>query len=242
MLASVAVSTISTISAATHQASANVAATTVAVFDLDRTLIPGSSLSLFGRLALEEGLIRRTDLGRNLVAEAWFTRRGLGAPALDRVAQRLLLLVAGREYLPLVDLAERCATMVLRRVFAGARSVIDQHQQLGHRTLLLSASPQEVVSLVARDLGMDCSRGTVLEVVDGRLTGSLAGPVCSGEAKVRALADMCNSSRARWATAYADSATDLPLLEAVDFPVAVNPDAKMRAAAELRGWPVVRFS
>lgn len=210
------------------------------MFDLDRTLIAGSSLSLFGRLALEQGLIRRRDVGRDLLTEAVFARRGLGAPAMDRVAGRLLALVAGRAYLPLVEIAEACAEAVSMSVFSGARWLIDQHKAAGHMTMLVSASPQEVVADVAARLGIDAARGTVLEVEDGTLTGRLEGPVCSGVAKVEALAALGPAKGAQL-TAYADSATDLPLLESVHRPVAVNPDSRLRSTAVSRGWPILRF-
>ena len=105
-------------------------------------------------------------------------------------------------------------------------------------------SPQEIVEPLATALGMTGGIGTVGEVVDGVYTGELDGPFCYGRGKVDAIA------RARplggldlaQCYAYSDSASDLPMLEAVGHPVAVNPDAKLERHARRHGWPVVIFS
>ncbi|MBI5088710.1 MAG: haloacid dehalogenase-like hydrolase, partial [Actinobacteria bacterium] len=93
-------------------------------------------------------------------------------------------------------------------------------------------------------LGMTGGIGTVSEIVDGVYTGRLAGPFCYAEGKVEAIEELVRweGFDLRLCYAYSDSASDLPMLEAVGHPVAVNPDSKLERIANRRGWPVVIFS
>ena len=124
-----------------------------------------------------------------------------------------------------------------------ARKLLESHHRRGHSTYIVSAAPVEIVEPLAQALGMTGGLGTRAVVEDGVYTGELAGPFCYGPGKVNAIADV-----AHWegydlsrCYAYSDSASDLPMLEAVGHPVAVNPDARLGAAAAERGWPVVIF-
>ena len=105
--------------------------------------------------------------------------------------------------------------------------------------MLLSSSPQELVGLVGRELGMHRSIGTRAAVADGRYTGDLDHPFCYGAGKVEALRLALGDVGLRGAFAYADSASDLPLLRACGHPVAVNPDRTLRRVAGRFGWPVL---
>ena len=107
----------------------------------------------------------------------------------------------------------------------------------------MSAAPVEIVEPLALALGMTAGLGTRAVVDDGVYTGELAGPFCYGPGKVEAIAEV-----AHWegydltrCYAYSDSVSDLPMLDAVGHPVAVNPDARLGATAAERGWPVVIF-
>ncbi len=108
----------------------------------------------------------------------------------------------------------------------------------------MSASPVEIVEPLATTLGMTAGIGTRSVVVDGVYTGELDGPFCYGVGKVEAIEQV-----ARWegldlaqCYAYSDSASDLPMLEAVGHPVAVNPDGTLERHARRHGWPIVHFS
>ena len=107
--------------------------------------------------------------------------------------------------------------------------------------MLLSASPQELVESVAEALGFDTAVGTLAEVVDGRYTGLLAGPFCHGEGKLARLRHVIGPVELASAVAYADAASDAPLLRACGSPVAVNPDSKLSSLAAASGWPVLRL-
>jgi len=108
---------------------------------------------------------------------------------------------------------------------------------------LVTATPVELASIIARRLGLTGALGTVAEVKDGRYTGRLVGEMMHGEAKaeaVRALAEREGLDLSR-CTAYSDSANDLPMLSLTGTAVAVNPDTELRAVARSRGWTIRDF-
>ena len=213
----------------------------VALFDLDRTMVPGSSLARFGRAVVARGMVSRGVVRRHLAREAVFAARGLGGPAIERLSVSLLQLVSGRETAPLVSLAHEMGTGLAAEVYPGARWLLEWHQEAGDVCVLVSAAPQDLVDAVGRVLGFHSMVGTVPEVVDGRLTGRLAGALCHGRGKLVRLHETVGHLELAGATGYGDSGSDLPLLEACGHPVAVNPDRSLRRAAVARGWPILRF-
>ncbi len=108
----------------------------------------------------------------------------------------------------------------------------------------MSAAPQEIVEPLAHALGMTGGIGTRSEVDDGLYTGELEGPFCYGPGKVEAMQEVAswNGYDLGQSYAYSDSASDLPMLDAVGHPVAVNPDSKLERHARRNGWPIVIFS
>jgi HAD superfamily hydrolase (TIGR01490 family) len=133
---------------------------------------------------------------------------------------------------------------LLEKVRPEALALVERHRQAGRATYIVSAAPFELVDPLARAMGMTAGIGTVSEIVDGAYTGRLVGSFCYGEGKVEAITEL-----ARWeglaldqCYAYSDSASDLPMLQAVGHPVAVNPDAKLERHARRNGWPIVIFS
>ena len=118
------------------------------------------------------------------------------------------------------------------------------HRKAGRDTYIVSASPSELVAPLAQALGMTGGIGTVAEVVDGIYTGALVGPFCYGEGKVEAINEVVGweGYELDRCYGYSDSASDLPMLELVGHPVAVNPDAPLARIAHARGWPTVTFS
>jgi HAD superfamily hydrolase (TIGR01490 family) len=133
---------------------------------------------------------------------------------------------------------------LLAKLRPEARRLIDRHRRAGRATYIVSAAPQEIVEPLAHSLGMTSGLGTRSVVEDGVYTGGLDGPFCYGAGKVEAIEEL-----AKWSGyeldqcyAYSDSASDLPMLEAVGHPVAVNPDGKLERHARRHGWPIVIFS
>lgn len=214
----------------------------VAIFDLDRTLLPGSSLVLLGKALVERGVIPRSVLARHAAQAAIFSRRGLADGRIARLRESLLAAAAGRDHDQIVSVAREVGGEMASNSYPAARWLLRQHQEAGDFCIVLSASPQELVEAVAAALGAHRAVGTCAEVVDGRLTGRLFGPFCHGPGKLERLATDLGPVELASATAYADSASDLPLLSSCGHPVAVNPDRRLWKAAQAAGWPVLRFS
>ena len=214
---------------------------TVAVFDLDRTLIPGSSLMALARELVRRGLVPRAQLVRHAGRSAVFARRGLGDGAVASVRTGALAALAGRAASDLAPVARDGGCQLAADVYGGARRLLELHQMAGDFCVLLSASPQELVEAVGQALGAHRAVGTRVEVEGGRFTGRLDGAFCYGVGKLTRLHDELGDLDLDTAHAYSDSSSDVPLLAACGRPVAVNPDRRLRAAARANGWPVIEL-
>lgn len=215
-----------------------------AFFDLDRTLISGSSTFVFGIAAWRAGLVDPKLMARDAWAALAFRLAGASDATSHKVRDRILEAVGGVRYDDLVGLNSDIVPQLLERVRPESRQLVDMHRHAGRATYIVSASPVELVDPLAKALGMSAGIGTVSEIADGIYTGRLAGPFCYGPGKVEAITEL-----ARWegldlrqCYAYSDSSSDLPMLEVVGHPVAVNPDSKLARIAQRRGWPIVIFS
>lgn len=215
-----------------------------AFFDLDRTLIAGSSAFTLAIAARGAGMIPTGEFLRDAFAATTFKLLGASDATTDGARDRALEFVTGQRQDELTALNERVLPTLLAKIRPEARRLLDLHRHAGRSTFIVSAAPQEIVGPLAQALGMAGGIGTRGEVVDGIYTGRLAGPFCYGPGKVEAISEL-----ARWdgldlaqCYAYSDSASDLPMLECVGHPVAVNPDKRLERHARRHGWPIVHFS
>src|SRR5215471_2276713 len=182
-----------------------------------------------------------------LQAAAWqllFVARGASHEAVRRGAEDGLGVLAGYRPEELRELVAEAMEPVLRPlVYAEPLSLVERHREQNERVYVVSATLQEIVEAIADDLGFDGALGTICEVRDGRYTGR-ALRALHAEAKAEGLRELAESEDLELSacTAYSDSHTDLPFLEAVGHPVAVNPDRELRRVARDRGWPVLEFS
>ncbi|MGI9121248.1 MAG: HAD family hydrolase, partial [Acidimicrobiales bacterium] len=207
----------------------------------DRTLLPGSGLVHLGRALPRDGVLRPADLLGFLARETVFRRKGLSAAGADRLRERLLAMAAGFEQAPLVAMVEAVGADVASLVPPAALRLVGQHLELGDYCVVLSSSPHELVEKVAAHLGVQRGVGTRTEVVDGCLTGRLDGPFCHSDGKLARLRDELGMVDLSRAFAYSDAGSDLPLLSACGYPVAVNPDRRLRSAARAASWPIVKL-
>lgn len=214
----------------------------VAVFDLDRTLLPGSSLVALARAMAAGRLLARRRLAGGLLRDAFFRRHGASDAEVERVRAAVLRHVAGIEAELLRGLLDDVGERLAAQVRPGARLLVDRHLAAGDFVVVLSASPQELVEAVATRLGAHRAVGTRAGIADGRYTGDLMGPFCYGAGKVERLQQDVGADALVGAAGYADSASDLPVLEACSDPVAVNPDRRLRAIAADRNWPILRLT
>jgi HAD superfamily hydrolase (TIGR01490 family) len=213
-----------------------------AIFDLDKTLIPGSSLFLLARGLYERDMVRVRDLLRFGWGQLMFRLRGESLRGMDRSRESTLDFVAGRSREELIRWGrEIAAERILPIVYENIVRVIESHRERGELTFLVTAAPIELAETIARELKMDGAAGTVSEVdAEGFYTGRLAGDVLHGPAKAKAVAELASEHGIDLVNcdAYSDSINDLPLLESVGSPHAVNPDLELRRLALARGWPI----
>lgn len=212
-----------------------------AVFDLDRTLLAGSSLVALARVMARSGLLSGQQLLTGLAMDQVFRRRGATDEDVDRLRTIALRQVAGTEVAPLRALTDEVGRRLSGQVLPGARMLLRRHREAGDFIVILSASPQELVEAIATRLGAQRAVGTRAQIDGTRYTGQLDGAFCYGSGKVERLEQDLGPGSLDAATAYADSVSDLPVLEACREPVAVNPDRQLHRVAKARHWPVVRF-
>jgi HAD superfamily hydrolase (TIGR01490 family) len=215
-----------------------------AFFDLDKTLMAGSSGMQFARIAAKQGIVSR----RLLVGWGWehlrYRLRGTTDARTAEVLKVARELITGVSEKTIDRMGPEVMAAILPRVFPQMLEEVYAHQDGGRPTFIVSAAGNGVVEQLAHVLGMDGGIGTRYEVDEGgSFTGRLDGPFVYGEGKVTAMEEFAERHGIELAESYAysDSLSDLPMLRAVGNPVAVNPDPPLAAIAREEGWQVLRF-
>jgi HAD superfamily hydrolase (TIGR01490 family) len=216
-----------------------------AFFDLDKTVIAKASMVAFGKPLYREGLISRWLLLRALYGQLVYMYLGADEGRLARMKDAVLALTKGWEEARVRAIVEEALLEVIEPiVYDEALELIHEHQAAGRLVYIVSASPVEIVGPMARYLGVDDYLGTRSEIDDeGRYSGRMEF-YCFGPAKRVAMERVAAARGIDLAASYAysDSATDLPMLECVGHPVAVNPDRELARAAKENDWDVREFS
>jgi HAD superfamily hydrolase (TIGR01490 family) len=217
--------------------------TTAAFFDVDNTIVKGSSLFLIGRGLVARGLVTRRDIARYGLVQLRFRLRGEHLGHMNTAQDRALTLGEGLVVAELVQTSrELYDQRVAGRLWPQTVAMAQAHVAAGEEVWLVSAAPVELVIIIAERLGLTGGLGTVSEVQDGRWTGRLASPILHGTAKAVAVRDLAQQRGWNLSAchAYSDSTNDQPLLEAVGYPHVVNPDHHLAQIAKDRGWSVHR--
>ncbi len=214
-----------------------------AFFDLDRTLIAGSSAFQFGRAAYKAGLVTRRQLAEDAWENIRFRLSGSTDAGTDAIRARVGKTLEGLRVRQLQRLAPDVLAGVLPRLYPQMLEIAYEHQDAGRPIFICTAASQEMAELMAIVLTFDGAVGSVAEVVDGHYTGRAGGPFTYREGKAEAIRDLAAREgidlAASWA--YSDSESDLPMLRLVGNPVAVNPDTELGRIARAEGWEVLRF-
>ena len=214
-----------------------------AFFDLDRTLLRRSSALALAGSFREHGVIGRGQLAKAAAWQLLFAARGASAETVRKAAEEGLMVLRGFRVDDLRSLVATAMEPVLKPlVYQEPLQLVTRHRERGEPAYIVSATLQEIVEELARELGFDGAIGSTCEIVDGVYTGrSLRA--AHGEGKAAAIRELAQQEELDLAasTAYSDSHTDLPFLEAVGNPVVVNPDRDLRRIAVERGWPILEF-
>lgn len=214
-----------------------------AFFDLDRTLIAGSSAFEFGRAAYKAGMLSRRQLARDAWENILFRLVGSTDERTDKLKQRIGEALAGTPVRDMQRLAPSVLAGVLPRLYPQMLEIAYGHQDAGRPIFICTAASQEMAELMAVVLTFDGAIGSVSEVVDGAYTGREGGPFTYREGKAQAIRELAERESIDLANSYAytDSESDLPMLRLVGHPVAVNADAELGRVAVQEGWDVLRF-
>lgn len=208
----------------------------IAFFDLDRTLLTVNAGKLWVRAELRAGKLSRWQAAR---AAAWIFGYHLGYSRIERVLAEGIATLAGEEEAALRARTRAFYDREVAPTFRRrARAVVEAHRARGDHLALLSSTSPYLAEPVVEALGLDHTLCNRFEVEGGRFTGRPVLPLCFGAGKLdhaRALAESLGE-RLEDATFYTDSASDLPVLEAVGRPVAVHPDPRLARVAARRGW------
>jgi HAD superfamily hydrolase (TIGR01490 family) len=219
--------------------------TAAAFFDVDNTLVQGSSLVHFARGLAARKYFTYGDVARFIYAQAKFQLTG--RENSDDVAEgrrKALAFIEGRSTAELVAVGEEIFDDIIAdKIWPGTRALAQMHLDAGQQVWLVTATPYELADTIARRLGLTGALGTVAESIDGVFTGRLVGDILHGSGKAHAVRSLAirEGLNLRRCTAYSDSVNDVPMLSAVGTAVAVNPDSELRDVAKARGWQIRDF-
>jgi HAD superfamily hydrolase (TIGR01490 family) len=219
-------------------------AAAAAFFDLDKTIISRSSTLAFVPSFYRQGLISRAQAIRGAIGQLVFRAAGADHKRMERIKEQISALCRGWAVERVTEIVTaNLAAKIAPIVYAEARGLLDEHRAAGRDVFIVSASGQEVVGPIGAMLGASGIIATRMRLAGGRYTGELEF-YAYGEGKAAGIRDLAAQRGYALADcfAYSDSVTDLPMLEAVGHPHAVNPDRRLRKVAMARGWPVLAFA
>lgn len=213
---------------------------TLAIFDLDNTLIAGDSDHLWGEFLVEQKHVdselfkQQNDRFYRAYQDGTLNIHEYLAFALEPLTR---FSPAQLERLHQQFMRHKIEPLMLKK----AAQLIEQHRQQGHTLLIITATNRFVTGPIAARLGIDHLLASEPEVIDGTYTGKACGIPCFQDGKVQRLKQWLEQQKVTSDTAYfySDSANDLPLLQQVSNPIAVDPDPRLRQFAQQHDWPII---
>jgi HAD superfamily hydrolase (TIGR01490 family) len=219
-------------------------ARTAAFFDLDKTIISRSSTLAFAPSFYRYGLISRVQAVRGAVAQVVFRMGGADHQQMERIKAEVTRVCQGWSAERVTEIVTAHLTETIAPiVYAEARLLMRSHREAGRDVFIVSTAGQEMVGPIGVLLGASGIIASRMQLADGCYSGELEF-YAYGAAKATRMRELATERGYDLADcfAYSDSATDLPMLEAVGHPHAVNPDRELRRVARERGWPVLAFT
>lgn len=214
-----------------------------AFFDLDKTILARSSALAFAKPFYEGGLIGRSAVVRSAYAQFLFLASGADHSQMESMRKYMSELVTGWDVAKVKEIvAETIDEIIDPVIYDEAVALIEEHRAAGRDVVIISSSGTEVVEPIGDRLGADIAIGTQMAIEDGRYTGEILF-YAYGPGKADAMRDLAveRGYDLQASYAYSDSITDLPMLETVGHPTAVNPDDQLRTIATERDWPILDF-
>ncbi len=215
-----------------------------AFFDLDKTLMQGSSGFQFARAVREAGMISRRQLVSDAMANVRFRLRGAGDDEAEALRVRIATSLEGVRVRDLERLGVRAMQRILPRLYPKMLTIAYAHQDAGRPAYIVTAAAQGMAEVLARVMTFDGALGSALgEVEQGVYTGRTTGAFLYGSAKAVAIQQLAAREGFDLSAcyAYSDSVSDAPMLRAVGHPVVVNPDADLEQLARDEGWEILRL-
>jgi len=217
--------------------------TQAAFFDLDNTLIDGSSVYYFIKGMIKHGEITKRNLARIAYDQYRFQRKKTESEnAISHATKKLLEFAKDKPQKHLVELCQKIVDDFLPRVLIPTmRSKIEEHKALGHDTWIITASPIEIARIVASELKMTGAFGSAGEVIKGKYSGNLPEGAMHGMRKAETIHELAQVKGYDLSSsfAYSDSVNDLPLLVSVGNPHIVNPNKELTIIANKNKWPIL---
>ena len=229
---------------AEHRSGEPLPVSAAAFFDLDKTLMQGSSAFQFGRAAYKAGLLSRRQLISDGLANLRFRLRGASDESTHALRDRISRSLAGVQVKDMERLGAPVLARVLPRIYPQVLAIAHEHQDAGRQAFITTAASQELADILAEVLALDGGIGSQFsDVRDGVYTGEPTGLFIYGPDKARAIERLARERGFALpeSYAYSDSASDLPMLRLVGHPVVVNPDKELLRVAREEGWEVLRF-
>ena len=216
-----------------------------AFFDLDNTLLRGSSSYLFGKAAFERKFLGRRDLYRFAWQQWTFILRGETVSMMKHIEDRALGLVEGHKAADMAQMVvDVYAEYIAPKLWPETVRIAQDHMAKGREVWIITASPVEMSQHIAKMLGLTGGLGTIVaQDENGILTGQLDGKPLHGKRKLAAMKKLAKERNLslKKSFAYSDSANDLPMLTHVGHPVAINPDKSLQRYAKAAGWKILDF-
>lgn len=212
----------------------------LAIFDLDNTLLDGDSDHLWGQFLASQGIVDGEAYERE--NQRFYDEYKAGQLDIFEFLAFSLKPLADTDPDTLGQLHQRFMhSHIMPIIDRKSRELLDKHRQQGDVLLIITATNRFVTEPIAKELGVEHLLATDPEMLNGRYTGRVSGIPCFQEGKVKRLdawlASTHHSMQGSWF--YSDSLNDIPLLERVDHPVAVDPDETLAQHAEMKGWPII---
>lgn len=216
-----------------------------AFFDVDNTLIRGSTIYFIGRGMYQRGYFTKKDISRFVLANLRFRLTGKeNKEEIARYQKSATDFIGGHSVKDIEAIAQEIYDeYVSPAIWQGTIEIAQKHLSNNEEVWLVTAAPEDMAVLIAKRLGLTGALGSKAEIKDGVYTGAMLGTLLHGKEKVIAVQDLAQRTGLNLAEcyAYSDSHNDLPLLQSVGHPSAINPDAILGLRAMAEGWPIYDF-